>query len=60
MRSDLRLGLKLRSTTDSEEWDSISSFCGWKVEERERGMIDLKHKMVRNLVYFIDMIFLLH
>ena len=41
IRSVLRLGLKERSTTESEDIDEIMGEPVWKVEERDLGMMDL-------------------
>ena len=42
MRSVRRLGRKLRSTTESEDWDGRRpAVPAWKVEDNDLGMIDL-------------------
>ena len=47
MRSVLRFGLKLRSTMESEDMDEIIGEPVWNVEDRDRGMIDLKVNKLR-------------
>ena len=47
IRSVLRLGLKERSTTESDDMEEIIGDPVWKVEDRDLGMMDLGRDRVQ-------------